>query len=69
MVNTIWTIDILNSSNNWVIKWSVHRGKGKFTRGGGGVAGKHKIIFKFIKNYPKYQSIEVVQLHETSGKR
>ena len=26
--------------------------KGKFTRE---VAGKHKVIFKFIKNYPKIQ--------------
>ena len=36
--------------------------------GGGGGSGKHKIIFKLNKIIQKYQSIEVIQLHETSGK-
>ena len=31
-------IDILNSSKNWVMKWSVYSEKGKFTRE---VADKH----------------------------
>ena len=33
--------------------------KGKIIRE---LAGKHKVIFKFIENCPKYQSVEVVQL-------
>ena len=32
------------------MKWSVRSEKGKFTRN---VADKHKIIFKFIEDYPK----------------
>ena len=39
--------------------------KGKFTRV---VAGKHKVIFKFIENHPKYQSKEVVKVYESYGK-
>ena len=50
MINTIQLIDILNGSKNWVIKWSGHIEKGTFTIE---VAGKHKIIFNFIENYPK----------------
>ena len=64
-MNTILTINVLNNSKNWVMKWSLHRQKGKFTRV---VAGKHEIIFEFIKNYPKTQSIEVVQLMIYQGK-
>ena len=48
-----------------MIKWSVHSEKGRFTRE---TAGKHKIIFKFIENDPNYQSVEVVERYETSGK-
>ena len=40
----------LTSSKNWVMKWSVYTEKGKYT---GEVAGKHKVILKFIYNYPK----------------
>ena len=50
MIDTIQIIDILNSSKNWVIKWSGHSEKGMFTTE---VASKHKIIFEFIENYPK----------------
>ena len=32
MVNTVQIINILNSSKNCVMKWSVHSKKGKFTR-------------------------------------
>ena len=48
MSDTIQIVDTLNSSKNWVIKWSGHSEKGRFTTE---VAGKHKIIFKFIDNY------------------
>ena len=53
-------IVILNSSKNWVIKWSVHSEKGKFT---GEVAGSHRVIFRFIANDPKiskYRSCSAV---------
>ena len=43
-------IDILNSSKNWVMLWAVHGDNGKFTWE---VAGKHKVIFTFMENYPK----------------
>ena len=36
--------------------------KGQFTRR---VAGKHKVIFKFIEIIQTYQSIAVVQLYES----
>ena len=65
MIDTIQIIDILHGLKNWVIKWSSHSEKGTFTTK---VAGKQKIIFKFIKNTPKYESVEVVQLYKTSGK-
>ena len=50
MIGTIQIIDILNDLKNWVIKWSGHSEKGTFTTK---VAGKHKIIVKFIENNPK----------------
>ena len=50
MINIIQIIDIVNGSKNWVIKLPGHSEKGTFTIK---VAGKHKIIFKFIENYPK----------------
>ena len=49
-INTVQITDVLNSSKNWVMKWSDHNEKGKLTRD---VAGKYKIIFIFIENYPK----------------
>ena len=56
-------MDILNSSKNCVMKWSVNREKGMFTRE---VAGKHKVFFShLLKIAQKYQRIEVVQLYET----
>ena len=64
-INKIQTIDILNSIKNSVLKWPVHREKGQFTTR---VSGKHKIIFKFIKNYPKYQSIELFSYMKHQGK-
>ena len=42
--------DILNSQKNWVLKWSVHSAKEKLNKK---VAGKPKVIFKFIENYLK----------------
>ena len=50
MVNTVQIINILNSSKNCVMKWSVHSKKGKFTRE---VVGNYKVIFTFIENCPK----------------
>ena len=64
MINTIQIIDILNDSKYWVIKWSGHSEKGMFTTE---VAGKHKVISKFIENYPKYESVEVVLLYKNIG--
>ena len=65
-INTIQMVTILKSSENWAIKWSGHSEKGPFTQE---VAGKHKIIFKFLKKLPqKYQRIKVFQLYDTSGK-
>ena len=62
-INTIQIIDILKKTKNWGIKWSIHGEKGKFARE---VAGKHKVIFKLSQITQNYQSIEVVQLNETS---
>ena len=60
MFKAVQIIDILNSSKNWEMKWSVHSEKGKFTRE---VAGNHTIIFRFIANDPKiskYRSCSAV---------
>ena len=55
MFKTVQVIDILNSSKNWVIKWSVHNEKGKFTRE---VAGNHK--FEIDPKISKYRSLSTV---------
>ena len=58
-INTIQIIDILNSSNNWVMKWLVKRES---------VPGKLPANAKSLKIIQKYQSIEVFQLYETKEK-
>ena len=60
MFKTVQIIDILNSSKNREMKWSVHSEKGKFTRE---VAGNLSVIFRFIANGPKiskYRSCSAV---------
>ena len=57
-INTIQIIDILKSSNNWVMKWLVKRES---------LPGKLPANANSFK-IQKYQSIEVFQLYETKGK-
>ena len=50
------------------MKWSFHTEKGTFTRE---VAGKHKVIFKFIEDYPKilkYRSLSAMRNIRENGK-
>ena len=50
------------------MKWLVHSEKGKLTRK---VAGKHKVIIKFIENYPKvskYRSHSAIYNIRENGK-
>ena len=48
-----------------MMKWSVYSEKGKFTLE---VAGKHKVIFTLIENYPKISKYRIVQLMKQKGK-
>ena len=60
MFQAVQIIDILNSSKNWVMKWSVHSEKEEFTKE---VARNHRVIFRFIANGPKlskYRSCSAV---------
>ena len=53
------------------MKWSVHSEKGKFTREVAGKLCKHKVIFKFIENYPKiskYRSLSALWNLRENGK-
>ena len=60
MFKAVQIIDILKSSKNWEMKWSVHSEKGKFTRE---VAVNHRVNSSFIANDPKiskYRSCSAV---------
>ena len=65
MFKAVQIISILNSSKNWVMKWSVHSEKVTFTRE---VAGNQRVISNSLQMTQKYQSIEVVQLYKTQRK-
>ena len=55
-INTIQILDILNSSNNRVMKWLAKRES---------LLGKLPANANLLKTIQKYQIIEVFQLYET----
>ena len=61
-INTIQIVDILNSPENWVIKWLVHRKKGTLTTK---LQANAKLFSNSLKITQIFLSKEVVQLHET----
>ena len=54
-------VDILNSSKNWVMKWSVHSKKEDFFPGKS--LANTELALHSLKITLTYQSIEAVQLY------